>query len=309
MPVIAPIAIDLTVLLVFALLFALAYTTAHTIQWVGDELAHLLRFLPFGWGKRAGNAVKGWAVRASGFFANLASKADYKVAGLWHGTADLFERIGAGVLDLADALHRSNEWILHKIGVNTIPPKIGQLQRRQRTQDAKTQTIQQQIDGVRTEVAHPEAGRIGAAIVAKTRPLDATVTHIEAVELPGLRARTKAREDELSRDVAGVRADVREAERVADNAWQRVKGVAKVVSWPLSAALVATAVGRLGGGWIFCRNWKKLGRSVCRLPTGLIDDLLGLVLAADVLIDPVEIAKLADEAEDVLLPVIEFVAG
>src|SRR5262249_13350974 len=103
------------------------------------------------------------------------------------------------------------------------------------------------------------------------------VDHTGTLTLPGLRDLTRQREDALAEDIAGIRSRVAEAEHGVERLWDKVKGLDKETAGVLASALVATALGRLGAGWIRCSNWRKIGRVGCRLPFHFLDDLLALL--------------------------------
>lgn len=61
------------------------------------------------------------------------------------------------------------------------------------------------------------------------------------------------------------------------NAWRWIIRHPKSVASTSFIAAVAFAVQRLGMNWTRCRNWKRIGREVCRLPTSDVTNFLGLL--------------------------------
>lgn len=114
--------------------------------------------------------------------------------------------------------------------------------------------VQPRIDGA---VQGIEAG-----VNTRVGSLDRELGRIEHREIPNLRARTRALEDGALDTFKWIRAH------------------------PLSVATgvftgaVAIALGRLGMAWPKCENWKRIGKSVCGLPLGLIEDLFATSVIA-----------------------------
>jgi hypothetical protein len=65
---------------------------------------------------------------------------------------------------------------------------------------------------------------------------------------------------------------------------------------------VAWALSRVGGSWIRCKNWREIGKRVCRVPWPVIEGLLGLLAIEIALHDLRRTTQLAEEA-------LEFVTG
>lgn len=174
---------------------------------------------------------------------------------------------------------------------------------------------------------HPTLAEVKALAKALTHPLR-TWQHIErrliaeerarmrAIEqsvahgvYPRIRAGEHAIEDVLAPDIAALRHRTRAIEHRLDRLWHWVRAHEKIVVTAAFTGAVAVALSRLGGRWIRCKNWRRIGKHVCGLPTGLIEDLLGLALAFGVLIDPEDTAKLAVGAVDFVEPFLRTMLG
>lgn len=175
--------------------------------------------------------------------------------------------------------------------------------------------------------AHPTSGEVKALIHALTHPI-ATFQHIErrliaeerkrmrAIEqsvaqgvYPRIRAGEHAIEDVLAPDIAALRERTKAIEHRLDRLWHWVRAHEKIVVTAAFTGAVAVALSRLGGRWIRCKNWRRIGKHVCGLPTSLIEDLLGLALGFELLVDPEEIARVALDVESAFEGVFEQIAG
>ena len=110
-------------------------------------------------------------------------------------------------------------------------------------------------------VAAVEKG-IGADVLPKIASLDKELGQIRGKALPRINTR------------------VSHAEGAIGHLWDWVRSHTVDVAATAFAGAVAVALGRLGGGWIRCRNWNRLGKSVCGLPFGLLEELLGAAITA-----------------------------
>jgi len=175
--------------------------------------------------------------------------------------------------------------------------------------------------------AHPTAGEVKALIHALTHPI-ATFQHIEhrlieeernrlhAIEqsvahgvYPRIRAGEHAVEDVLAPDIAALRHRTRAIEHRLDRLWKWVRAHEKIVVTAAFTGAVAVALSRLGGRWIRCKNWRRIGKHVCGLPTSLIEDLLALTLGFELIVDPEEIARVALDVESAFEGVFEQIAS
>jgi hypothetical protein len=117
--------------------------------------------------------------------------------------------------------------------------------------------------------------------------LEGELGHVVEWDLPRLRARARAIEHGLARLYE----------------WVRTRPLA--IPRTVAIAAVAVALGQLGGSWIRCQNWSRLGRAGCRLPLGIIEALLEDAIGALVVADVCQIAGLIERAAVEFEPVLD----
>lgn len=132
--------------------------------------------------------------------------------------------------------------------------------------------------------------KANAAVAHRVGALAGEVEHVIEWDLPRIRARERALTDEVGR------------------LWHRVRGRAGTLGATALTAAVALALARLGGGWIRCRNWNRIGKRVCRTPPGEIDALLGLFATAAIVADFRQLVKLAQTVEHGVASALQDVA-
>jgi hypothetical protein len=175
---------------------------------------------------------------------SFAASMDSVIGAFLHANAQLFEQLARTIEGLsADTLT-----VLRTIRTETI-----------------TRLTRGAIAAVNARVralqayAHAVDARLRAAQRALTHTL-AVVRRSVAVTLPGR--------------IAHVGSRVGRLERSARAQAKRLTRVEKLLSGAAVAALVATALTRLGLNWIRCSNVKRTGRAVCGMDTRLLDTLL-----------------------------------
>ena len=132
-------------------------------------------------------------------------------------------------------------------------------------------------------IAAVEKG-IGADVLPKIAALDRELGRIEGKAIPRVNQRIST-------------ADTR-----IGHLWDWVRAHTVDVAAVTFAGAVAVALGRLGGGWIRCRNWNRLGKSVCGLPFGLLEDLLAAGITAFAVTDLCEFAAVAMGTAELIQP-------
>lgn len=115
-----------------------------------------------------------------------------------------------------------------------------------------------------------------AKVVARTATvgLAGELDHVIEWDIPRLRARTKKVEDGLAK------------------AWNWIRARPLAIPAAVAASAVAVALTSLGASWIRCRNWKRIGKSVCGLPFALIEELLSAAIDVLLIADVCQITKL-----------------
>lgn len=161
-------------------------------------------------------------------------------------------------------------------------------------------------------VVHPI--RAYQHILRRLHALEHAAVHaLRHILLEGVYPRIHAGEAALDRviewDIPRLRARERALARRVERLWKWSRAHARPVATAAFVGAVALALHRLGGSWIRCKNWRRIGKHVCGLPFNLIEDLLGLALAFGVLIDPEETAHLAVDAVDFVEPLVGRMLG
>jgi hypothetical protein len=125
---------------------------------------------------------------------------------------------------------------------------------------------------------------------------------------PRLRVGENERAHVLNPGIASARAQARAAEEAAIATYRYIVRHRTSVIAGAFAGAVAWALTRVGGGWIRCKNWREIGKRVCRIPWSTIESLLAIGLATELVIDPEKVAEAALLAVDGLEGVIEKIS-
>lgn len=83
----------------------------------------------------------------------------------------------------------------------------------------------------------------------------------------------------------------------------RLKRIEKALGLGVIAGLVYKVLARVAP-WLFCRNWKVLGRAVCGMRPDTLNTLLGLLLGVFALSDLRRTAKIAEDALDLVTGIV-----
>lgn len=147
--------------------------------------------------------------------------------------------------------------------------------------------------------AEAQARGIGADVQPK---IDSAVRGIDATLSPRIASLDKELQRIRSTTIPRVNSRVTSADKAISNLWEWVRHHTVGVATTAFAGAVAIALGRLGGGWIRCNNWNKLGRSICGLPTGLLEDLFAAAITAFAVTDICEFANVAMGTAELIRP-------
>jgi len=82
------------------------------------------------------------------------------------------------------------------------------------------------------------------------------------------------------------------------NVWKRLRALERKIGVPVALGVVATAIARLGVGWIRCNKVRRLGRAACGMDDSLLDSLLLDALAIFSVLSVVEFATELRAVED-----------
>lgn len=151
--------------------------------------------------------------------------------------------------------------------------------------------ITQKVTYVTKVINYPANSRLGAAIKAAVRSVALELDGLQRWTIPRVRSLWRSVYGTIPRDIAAARARTGSITARLDAAWKWIRAHKNAVTATVAGAIAITMVRRLGGGWIFCRNWKRLGRGVCSAPAGDITALLGLMAFTLVAVDPKEVVR------------------
>lgn len=197
----------------------------------------------------------------------------YEAATLVGDTAQVIEGQAAILAALADALAGTATTADVQSATGALTKRVG---------DAEAQARGIGAD-VLPRIAAVEKG-IGADVLPRITALDQELARVEGKAIPRVNARVSS------------------ADKAISNLWEWVRSHTVDVAAVAFAGAVAVALGRLGGGWIRCRNWNRLGKSVCGLPFGLLEDLLAAGITAFAVTDICEFATVAMGTAHLLQP-------
>ena len=176
----------------------------------------------------------------------------------WHGLAYIAHALAREV--------RSHAHLLLAIAESTLPlgwgviawQEFGRLRRLLHLLGRGIDRVDSRIDTLLGSLAD----RIDARVLPRIRAIDNTLERHVFPDIAGLRARTRSILDELGR------------------LGERLRHLERLLGSAAFAEAVAVALATLGVSWIRCRNWKRLGRSVCGMPSDILGALLGDGLVA-----------------------------
>lgn len=268
MPGIVAAAGVLVLLAAWLTMYGMLTAHSYTLKPVLDGLADLLDRvrIPTGFGTRhpLGAVSKGLRHLERSIRAYLASglrATEHALAWLWNDLAHLVRWTARTVADLAVTLeHR-----LHVLEV-LFPALI----------------LRHLIDRLRRELHHLER-TVGTAARA-TRAKVGTIAHATTVALPHAIGRLGRRTLDLERWRGLTRKRLLRMERALAGAG--------------AAALVGTALARLGLKCLLNRNGKTLGKKLCRVDPDYFEDLLGLGVAIAGTVSLVTFAREVQEITD-----------
>lgn len=228
---------------------------------------------------------------------------------------------------LGEALHGIDTYIGHSLHQFAVLVTTQALE----VEDAATDALH--IADALTELWRPKT--IRSYVSTALHPLRA-FEHVTRILVRQEQAERRALEHVVNRD---LRPRIRKAEAQIEHVLEpeyeflreRVEALQRTEArterwirrWPRSftspafLAAAAAALAELGGGWIRCRNWRRIGRGGCGLPLHLIEFLLGLTVEAFLLRHVCEVAQVVEQVAievepaitDLVLELEGFVCG
>lgn len=297
--------------LVIALLGLLACLMALAVTQLAKQFAqailggidHYVKKIPL-IGGIVGGAVSWLEEKINNVMTPVVNGLEANVGWYWSALGNLATSLGNEILGLSAAFDSLVSYLYGVVKPWVVHSLLGGLLHGVKWLRKEIAATKAQVFRVTKVIEHPIHTKIGGAVRAITKPLFATVTALERWTRTQIAAIDHAIDVVLPRDIAGLRARAKALEREYANLWKRVKGLDKVTAGAAFAAAVAYALARLGAGWVRCQNWNKLGRAGCRLPIGLLEDLLAISFAF-ALVDNVDVlaretVALVDEFEGLI---------
>ena len=146
--------------------------------------------------------------------------------------------------------------------------------------------------------ANAHAGAVGHALNAfksRANPRIAHATRAVDVTLPRDIARVRSREEALSRDQRALRDRTTSLEDGAVKVWDYIRSHPLGFAAAAFTGAVSIALTRLGFGFLRCRSWRNIGRSITCADADILGDLLGLATLSLGTLSLVEFARAEQE--------------
>jgi len=309
-------ALPLVQILVRALLIPFAALAGYFVAWglvfcmdavvraFFGTVAGAVGWIPFA-GKVISSPVLSIEHKLSSFLGGLEQHFENQMAARWHALASLVSQLAAdtkaaAIFDYQLAHRLMTVWGLLMEGKPgaawraIIKAQAAQTKQATHTatQAGKTAHAAHAATAGAVATPHPQtkvivrtypAGRLGTRVGA----LEGELGHVVEWDIPRLRSRARAIEDRFARLYE----------------WVKTKPLA--IPRSVAIAAVAIALGQLGGSWIRCQNWSRLGRAGCRLPLGIIEALLEDAIAALVVADICQLAGYIEQAAVAFEPILD----
>jgi len=204
----------------------------------------------------------------------------------FHGLAASVHHLVKEIGDFADDLARAISVLIHhKIPaiVHRITAPIDARARAALRVAHRSISLIRELDHRVARWLHGIDRLLRDTVIPRIRHAERAIARVITRDLPALRRRERA----LEREVIGLRS--------------RIGRIEKALGLGIFAALVYKVLARVAP-WLFCRNWKVLGRAVCGMRPDSLANLLALLLGAWALSDLRRTARIAEDA-------LEFVTG
>lgn len=263
-----------------------------------------------GWVPWVGHAVTApierLGQRLNNYMSEVVAKEEASISRSWHALLGLVDWSVGGLEDVAKAVERAAWYVTSKYSLAGISAHVRDGVRHTPAQDARIKNTAREAHDANRAIAHPEAGPIAKGVRIGTRPIKAELRWFERWTIARVRPLSRAVAVDIPADIAGLRERTEALGRSIENAWRAIRSREKLILGAGAAALLATALRRIGGSWLMCRNANLLGRGACRMDTSLVDALLAGTL---IVAGSISLVELARECETVLPYVANGTAG
>lgn len=284
--------VPLSEVLIFVVALGLIYTTDYWVRALFGTAEGVIGWLPFG-GKVVSHSLNKIEQKVHHALGSAAAPLDKRMGAAMHKISDTVVGVGQEIYAIDVMMRQLVDHLVRVWAVPTLKHQLGRLGHDTTIVKYITKNVYPQIASVAGKVNNPSVGKIGAAIRAQVRSVAVELDGFRHWTIPRVKAAERAIERDIPHDVASLRARDKAIARSLDRLWARVRGLDKVTAGAITGALVATMLGRLGAGWIRCRNWNRIGRAGCRIPLGVIEGLLEGAIAALTVVELCRYAQLA----------------
>jgi hypothetical protein len=249
--VLAPIVIDLGIILMFLVAFALcllARQVVHALFQIGQSAVGWIPWL----GSRISGDLHRIEQRITNQLGQVAVSLQHRVGAMWHSLASLMQTITDKIEANAGLIWQIAHYLPGLATTAQLVDAIRELRRGNHATATATRTNTRVIHDV-TRVTTHERDRVNT-ITTRVQAIPADVLLPGA--LGGLRGRVRAAEDEIA------------------SLWNRVKVSPRTAVEGVAVGALAFALGRLGMTWARCSNVGKFGRRACGMDANLLESLL-----------------------------------
>jgi hypothetical protein len=176
-----------------------------------------------------------------------------------HYQAYVWQELSATVADLARETWHSFDTLTH----TTVPRQIEQAIAAARGDaTAAVRTLRNDLAAAEHTIT-TDVARLTRDAAAADRAVTTRLRHAEATA-----------EGAATAAIAATLPRVRTVEKELGQVGDRLRRIARTLTPAGVAALVLSALGALGLGWVRCGNVKDVGKAACRMDRGLLDALL-----------------------------------
>jgi hypothetical protein len=206
---------------------------------------------------------------------SAAAASDAKVGAAFHELARVIDWIGHEIASHANLIHTLATIITGQAFADQLMHVYRLLTSRIGVIEHDVNIAIRRVNVAEKRLAHG----IGADVLPRVKAIEGEFAHVIEHDLASLRARERALEDG------------------ALNTFRWIKTHPLALASTAFAGAVAIALQRLGGSWIRCNRWNRIGKQVCGVDANLIEGLLGLTFTALAISDFQELVKLGQTLE------------
>jgi hypothetical protein len=143
----------------------------------------------------------------------------------------------------------------------------------------------------------------------RTAPRIAHATHAVDVTIPQQLGRIRTREGVITKDLGALKDRTKALEDGALDTWRWIRSHPLAGVTGVFAGAVAVALSRLGFGFLRCRSWQRVGRSLTCSQADNLGALLGLAGTVAVVSEFRELVKIGQQVEHGVAVGIKDLAG